>query len=244
MPARASSAGGNPPVRGEDAEVRRRIRQQGGRGRACGGLESRRRTARPRGRARARAISTAAAAPATTRTSPPRARASAREILPGTRSMSPNVATTTPASSASRRREVDLLRRADADRAARSGDDAQRGGEERPRTIEMADKRYTRREFIRNLSLAAAAGMSLPLFSSCTKEEKEDFLQKHFKEMTPEEKKKVIAKLEAEVSPEIREEISDQHPGSAVPGTLWGYGLDLSRCIGCRKMRLCLCERK
>ena len=44
--------------------------------------------------------------------------------------------------------------------------------------------------------------MSLPLFSSCTKEEKEDFLQKHFKEMTPEEKKQVIAKLEAKISAE------------------------------------------
>ena len=59
----------------------------------------------------------------------------------------------------------------------------------------MKDKRYTRREFIRNLSLTTLAGLSLPLLSSCTKEEAEDFLQKHFREMTGEEKKQVIAKL-------------------------------------------------
>jgi hypothetical protein len=46
----------------------------------------------------------------------------------------------------------------------------------------MGDKRYTRREFIRNVSLTAwqASSSSLLLRS---KEEAEDFLQKHF-EMT------------------------------------------------------------
>jgi molybdopterin-containing oxidoreductase family iron-sulfur binding subunit len=98
----------------------------------------------------------------------------------------------------------------------------------------MADKRYTRREFIRNLSLTAAAGMSLPLFASCTKEEKEDFLQKHFKEMTPDELKGVIAKLEERYLLKYGKKFQIATQG-AVPATLWGYGLDLSRCIGCRK---------
>ena len=39
----------------------------------------------------------------------------------------------------------------------------------------------TRREFIRNASLTALAGLSIPLLSSCSKEEAEDFLQKHFR---------------------------------------------------------------
>ena len=77
----------------------------------------------------------------------------------------------------------------------------------------MGDKRFTRREFIRNASLTALAGLSIPLLSSCSKEEAEDFLQKHFKEMTAEEKKRVIAKLEQRYLAEIREEISDQHEG-------------------------------
>ena len=60
----------------------------------------------------------------------------------------------------------------------------------------MQNKRYTRREFLRNASLTALGGLTIPVFSSCTKEEAEDFLQRHFREMTPEEKKRVIAKLE------------------------------------------------
>ncbi len=98
----------------------------------------------------------------------------------------------------------------------------------------MRDKKYTRREFIRNLSLTALAGVSLPLLSSCTKEEVEDFLQKHFREMTPEEKKRVIAKLEERYFRQYgrKFQISTQE---ALPETLWGYGLELSRCIGCRR---------
>ncbi len=102
------------------------------------------------------------------------------------------------------------------------------------RTENVENKRYTRREFIRNASLTALAGLSLPLFSSCTKEEAEDFLQKHFREMTEEEKKRVIAKLEQRYLQQYgrKFEISTKE---ALPETLWGYGLELSRCIGCRR---------
>jgi Fe-S-cluster-containing dehydrogenase component len=98
----------------------------------------------------------------------------------------------------------------------------------------MEDKRYTRREFIRALSFTAAAGLSIPFLSSCTREEAEDFLQKNFHEMTAEEKKEVIAKLEQRYLKKYGKEfqISTQE---ALPNTLWGYGLDLSRCIGCRR---------
>jgi ferredoxin len=98
----------------------------------------------------------------------------------------------------------------------------------------MLNKRYTRREFIRNLSLTTLAGLSLPLLSSCTKEEAEDFLQKHFHEMTEEEKKRVIANLEQRYLQKYgrKFQISTKE---AVPDTLWAYGLELSRCIGCRR---------
>ena len=52
----------------------------------------------------------------------------------------------------------------------------------------MEIKRYTRREFIRNFSLTALGGMSLPLLSSCTKQEAEDFLQKRFRGDDPRRK--------------------------------------------------------
>jgi len=102
------------------------------------------------------------------------------------------------------------------------------------RIDEMSNKNFTRREFIRNLSVTALAGFSVPLLSSCTKEEKEDFLQKHFREMTGEEKKQVIAKLEQRYLEQYgrKFEVSIKE---ALPETLWGYGLELSRCIGCRR---------
>lgn len=99
---------------------------------------------------------------------------------------------------------------------------------------EMKNKHYTRREFLRNLTLTTLAGMSLPILSSCSKDEIEDFLQKHFLEMTEEEKKQVIAKLEKRYFEQYGKkfQISTKE---ALPETLWGYGLELSRCIGCRR---------
>jgi len=98
----------------------------------------------------------------------------------------------------------------------------------------MQDKRSTRREFIRDLSLTALAGISLPLLSSCTKEETEEFLQKHFLEMTHEEKKHLIGKLEDKYLKKYGKKLQVSMQ-DALPNTLWGYGLELSRCIGCRR---------
>jgi Fe-S-cluster-containing dehydrogenase component len=98
----------------------------------------------------------------------------------------------------------------------------------------MEDKHYTRREFIRNLSLTALGGLAIPLLSSCTKEEAEDFLQKHFREMTEDEKKQVIAKLEQRYFQRFGRKFQISMK-EAVPETFWGYGLELSRCIGCRR---------
>lgn len=102
------------------------------------------------------------------------------------------------------------------------------------RIEEMKNKHYTRREFLRNLTLMTFASMSLPILSSCSKDEVEDFLQKHFLEMTEEEKKQVIAKLEKRYFEQYGKkfQISTKE---ALPETLWGYGLELSRCIGCRR---------
>jgi Fe-S-cluster-containing dehydrogenase component len=97
----------------------------------------------------------------------------------------------------------------------------------------MADKLYTRREFVKMLSVAAATGAAFSGIS-CTKEAQEEFLQKRFIEMTDVEKKRVIARLEERYRKQYGKQfqVSTQ---SARPDTLWGYGLDLSRCIGCRR---------
>ena len=62
----------------------------------------------------------------------------------------------------------------------------------------------------------------------------EAFLQKHFKEMNDDEIQTVIRRLEKEYSEDygVNFNIKNTKP---LPGTLFGYGLDVSRCIGCRR---------
>ncbi|MBA4423048.1 MAG: 4Fe-4S ferredoxin [Syntrophus sp. (in: bacteria)] len=93
--------------------------------------------------------------------------------------------------------------------------------------------RHTRRDFIKMMSLGAVAGLSLGSLA-CTKAGMEEFLQKHFREMTEDEKKQVIRRLEERYLKKYGKKvlISTQ---PAETGVLWGYGLDLSRCIGCRR---------
>ncbi len=98
----------------------------------------------------------------------------------------------------------------------------------------MRPRNISRREFLRNLSFTALAGVSVPLLSSCTREEAEDFLQKRYVEMTEEEKKRVVAKFEERYRLKYGKKFQISTKGP-VPNTLWGYGLDLSRCIGCRR---------
>src|SRR5450759_232721 len=97
----------------------------------------------------------------------------------------------------------------------------------------MEDRSHTRREFMKMMSLGAMAALSLGS-SSCTQAQVEEFLQKRFREMSEEEKKQVIRRLEETYLRKYGKkfQISTQ---PAESGVLWGYGLDLSRCIGCRR---------
>jgi len=60
------------------------------------------------------------------------------------------------------------------------------------------------------------------------------FFQKHFKEMNKDELDTVISRLKKEYSRDYKADL-DIKDTKAIPGTLFGYGLDLSRCIGCRR---------
>ncbi len=88
----------------------------------------------------------------------------------------------------------------------------------------------SRRDF---LAGAAAGGISLFL-ASCTSSQREAFFQRRFKELSPEQVQHVLARLEKEYSAKYGAEVT---VGAKPPldGTLFGYGLDLSRCIGCRR---------
>jgi len=97
----------------------------------------------------------------------------------------------------------------------------------------MEDRSHTRREFIKMMSMGTVAALYLGS-SACTKDKAEEFLQKNFREMSETEKKQVIRRLEETYLRKYGKKfrISTRPTES---GVLWGYGLDLSRCIGCRR---------
>jgi molybdopterin-containing oxidoreductase family iron-sulfur binding subunit len=89
-----------------------------------------------------------------------------------------------------------------------------------------------RRTFIKGI----AAGLAGAVFAGGTADafNWDAFLQKHFREMNEEEIKRVIERLEKEASLELKKEIHIAAT-KAMPNVKFGYGLDLSRCVGCRK---------
>ncbi len=97
----------------------------------------------------------------------------------------------------------------------------------------MPDDKQTRRGFLKALSAAACGGLALAA-SGCTQEDLDEFMQRRFREMSAEDKKQLIARLEQKYLRKYGKkfQVSTQE---AIPNTLWGYGLDLSRCIGCRR---------
>jgi molybdopterin-containing oxidoreductase family iron-sulfur binding subunit len=62
----------------------------------------------------------------------------------------------------------------------------------------------------------------------------EEFLQKHYQEMTPDDKKAVLERIAARVESRygVKPHLTDPPP---LDGVEFVYGLNLSRCIGCRK---------
>jgi molybdopterin-containing oxidoreductase family iron-sulfur binding subunit len=90
----------------------------------------------------------------------------------------------------------------------------------------------TRRSFLKNAA-AGAAALAIPVGISDASVW-QAFLQRHFQEMSPDELNTVIKRLEKEYRSQYKTDVTIQ-TSSPVPGTLFGYGLDLSRCIGCRR---------
>jgi molybdopterin-containing oxidoreductase family iron-sulfur binding subunit len=87
----------------------------------------------------------------------------------------------------------------------------------------------SRREFLVQLGLAAAG-----VLTGCSAQEREEFLRKQFKELSPAEVTVRLAAIKADVKDRWGKEVTVSGKGP-LPGVLFGYGLDLSRCIGCRR---------
>lgn len=89
----------------------------------------------------------------------------------------------------------------------------------------------SRRSFLKTLSLATLSALTL---AGCDLNAFDEFLTKHFRSLSPEEVNEIIKELEAE----YREKYGKDFKVSAtkaMEGTVFGYALDLSRCVGCRK---------
>ncbi len=90
-------------------------------------------------------------------------------------------------------------------------------------------KDLTRRGF-----LCAVAGCAAAAAGGCGDVTHTAFFQKNFRDMTEEEKTEAIARLESEASERFGKEVTIGREGP-ISGVEFGYALDLSRCIGCRR---------
>jgi Fe-S-cluster-containing dehydrogenase component len=92
--------------------------------------------------------------------------------------------------------------------------------------------RLTRRRALKGL--AAGVGLLAMPSRDAAASVWEAFFQKHFRELSSKDLAKVLARLEKEYGREYGREVKVKAT-PATEGVLFGYGLDLSRCIGCRR---------
>ncbi len=108
------------------------------------------------------------------------------------------------------------------------------------KTKDTLEKKTTRRSFLKNLSIAAAAGSAGLVTGGCggsleTTEEMglkwEEYFKKNYRMMTQEEKDATVSRLEklAKLQDDVDIQMSNQEPLEKV---LYGYAFNISRCKG------------
>ncbi len=105
---------------------------------------------------------------------------------------------------------------------------------ENKKDIKHPENRIERRKFMKWMLAGTAAIGSLSLLSACDSYRIEGFFQKNFKELGPDKLKEVLARLERQYSAKFGVDVKVR----ATPpqkDVLFGYGLDLSKCVGCRR---------
>ena len=90
----------------------------------------------------------------------------------------------------------------------------------------------SRRKVLKGLA-AGVGALALPA-SNASASVWEAFFQKNFRELNKDELKSVLARLEGEYSKEYGKQVTVKAT-PPIEGVKYGYGLDLSRCIGCRR---------
>ncbi len=84
------------------------------------------------------------------------------------------------------------------------------------------------------LGVAAFARAIEPLYAYADNITASEFLQSHYKELSEEELGEVLRRLTAEATEEHGVDVTIDAP-PPIPGVKFGYALNLSICIGCRK---------
>ena len=96
----------------------------------------------------------------------------------------------------------------------------------------------SRRGFLKacgaTLGLAAWATALKPLAEWAQDVSVDEFLQKHYRELTADQKQAVFRRLEEDCRKQHGVQVTISDP-QANPGVQFGYALNLSVCVGCRK---------
>lgn len=114
---------------------------------------------------------------------------------------------------------------------------------EQNENTELSDGNNSRRDFLRNMGLASASALVPAAAAAAVDTTPADpdaeitmteFFQGHFVLMSDEEKKEAIARLEKRYSAKYGKKTTVADT-PAPEGVLFGYALDISKCIGCRR---------
>lgn len=100
--------------------------------------------------------------------------------------------------------------------------------------LKPVGKSYERREFVKFLAAGAAAIGGLSMLSACNPDKVEAFFQQNFRELNQDQLADALARLEREYFTQYGIDISVKST-PAIDDTLFGYALDLSKCVGCRR---------
>ncbi len=99
----------------------------------------------------------------------------------------------------------------------------------------VGDDPVDRRGFLKFLAGTAVGTLGLGIVEEAEALGFEAFFQRHFTELKGEKLEKVLRRLEKEANESIGRDDITVSAEPAIPGVTYGYALNLSRCIGCRR---------
>lgn len=99
----------------------------------------------------------------------------------------------------------------------------------------MSCTEVTRRDVIRGAAGFAFGMAASAALSGCSEEQREAYFREHFNELTPDALRDRMALLTRRYRERYGRSDIEVGATEAPADTVWGYGLDLSICVGCRR---------